>query len=151
MPWWVAALLAAACWGMQYMLMEHFFERVGFAAPYTFITLATALVITAIMFTVYPRQDWSFLWQNWTVAGLVTLYVVCGTGAYLLTALAIRDAGEATNPSLLEITYPLFIVIFTAIFLGKVHLDSRGFIGAVLIVVGCALVLWSQGSPKPEM
>ena len=95
--------------------------------------------------------DWSFLWQNWTVTGLVALYVVCGTGAYLLTALAIRDAGEATNPSLLEITYPLFIVIFTAMFLGKVHLDSRGIIGAVLIVVGCALVLWSQGGPKPEM
>jgi drug/metabolite transporter (DMT)-like permease len=118
---------------MQYMLMEHFFERVGFAGPYTFMTLATALVITALMFAAYPRQDWSFLWQSWTIGGLMALYVACGAGAYLLTALAIRDAGEATNPSLLEITYPLFIIAFTAIFLG-----------ALLIVVGCALVLWSQ-------
>jgi len=146
MPWWLAALLSAACYSLQYLLLEVFFtEKEKFASYYTFLTLANALVLAAIMFGLYPQQNWSHLWQSWSVGGLMLIYVLAGSGAYLFNALAIRDQ-DATHASLLEITYPLFLIAFTAVFLHKVHLNFLGFVGAALILGGTALVLYSQGN-----
>lgn len=146
MPWWLSALLSAACYSVQYLLLEVLFtEKEKFASFYTFLTLANALALTAIMFGLYPSQDWSHLWQSWSVGGLILIYVLSGSGAYLFNALAIRDR-DATHASLLEITYPLFLIVFTALFLHKVHLNFLGFIGAALILGGAALVLYSQGN-----
>lgn len=142
--WWFYALLSAACFGLQYLLLEILFRKVDFASSYTFLTLANAFMLAALMFAIYPHQDWTQLWQGWGVAGLLLAYVVCGSGAYLFNALAIRDK-DATHASLLEITYPAFIIFFTALFLHKVHLNLLGFLGAALILGGAVLVLYSQG------
>jgi drug/metabolite transporter (DMT)-like permease len=146
MPWWLAALLSAACYSLQYLLLEVLFtEKEKFAPYYTFLTLANAVALAAIMFGLYPDQDWSQLRQSWSVAGLMLLYVLAGSGAYLFNALAILDK-NATHASLLEITYPLFLIAFTAVFLHKVHLNFLGFVGTLLILGGTALVLYSQGN-----
>ncbi len=47
--------------------------------------------------------------------------------------------------SLLEISYPLFIILFTLIFLRQLHLNAAGLAGAVLILAGCVLVVFSRG------
>jgi uncharacterized membrane protein len=46
--------------------------------------------------------------------------------------------------ALLEISYPLFIILFTALFLREIHLDLVGMIGAMLILLGCVLVVFSR-------
>jgi hypothetical protein len=47
--------------------------------------------------------------------------------------------------SLLEITYPIFIILFTAVLLRKFHLSFAGSIGVALILVGGAIVVLSRG------
>jgi hypothetical protein len=66
-----------------------------------------------------------------------------GTGAYLFNALAINQK-NATMAALLEISYPLFIILFTALFFREIHLDLVGMIGAMLILLGCVLVVFSR-------
>ncbi|HXL25188.1 MAG TPA: EamA family transporter, partial [Chthoniobacterales bacterium] len=70
---------------------------------------------------------------------------IFGTGAYLFNALAIHQK-NATLASLLEISYPLFIILFTALFFREIHLDLVGMIGAMLILLGCVLVVFSRAS-----
>ena len=142
MAWWGYALLSAACWGLQYVLLEVLFRKVHFAASFTFLSLANGLLVAALMFAIHPRQDWSQLWQNWSIVGLMLLYLLAGSGAYVFNAYAIRNK-NATLASLLEISYPVFIILFTALLLGKVHLNAKGFAGAALVLAGCALVVWS--------
>jgi drug/metabolite transporter (DMT)-like permease len=142
MSWWGFAIVSAICWGMQYVLLEALFKRVDFAGAFTFLSLANGLTVATLLLAIYPRQNWSQLWQSWTVMALVAFYVLTGTAAYLFSAFAIRDK-NATLASLLEISYPVFIILFTALFLGKVHLNVTGFLGAMLILGGCALVLWA--------
>jgi drug/metabolite transporter (DMT)-like permease len=143
MTWWSYAIFSAACWGMQYLLLETLFGRVEFAAAFSFLSLANGLMVAGVMFVISPKQNWSQLWQNWPVAGLVLLYLVFGTGAYVFNAYAIHQK-NATMASLLEIAYPVFIILFTAIFLRKVHLNLIGFGGALLIVGGSVLVVLSR-------
>ncbi len=81
--------------------------------------------------------------QSWSIFGLIALYLLFGSGAYLFNAYAIRDK-NATLASLLEIAYPLFIILFTALFLRKIHLNLTGFLGALLILGGSILVVASR-------
>ena len=143
MTWWGYALLSAACWGMQYLLLEILFGKLEFAAAYSFLSLANGLLVALILFFIHPRQDWGQLVQSWPVAGMIVLYLLFGSGAYLFNAYAIRDK-NATLASLLEIAYPLFIILFTALFLRKTHLNLAGFAGALLIMGGSILVVASR-------
>jgi drug/metabolite transporter (DMT)-like permease len=143
MTWWGYALLSAACWGMQYILLEILFGKLEFAAAYSFLSIANGVLVALILFVIYPKQDWSQLLQSWSIFGLIALYLLFGSGAYLFNAYAIRDK-NATLASLLEIAYPLFIILFTALFLRKIHLNLAGFLGALLIVGGSILVVASR-------
>ena len=143
LAWWTYALLSAACWGLQYLLLEALFGRVEFAAAFSFLSLFNGVLVALIMFLIRPNQDWSQLWQSWPVAGMVVLYLLSGTGAYVFNAYAIHQK-NATLASLLEIAYPLFIILFTALFLRKVHLNAMGFAGALLILGGSVLVVLSR-------
>jgi drug/metabolite transporter (DMT)-like permease len=145
MTWWGYALLSAACWGIQYVLMETLFRRVDFAAAFSFLSLANGILVAAVLWLLYPKQNWWRLGESWSVIGLVLLYLIFGTGAYLFNALAINQK-NATLASLLEISYPLFIILFTALFFREIHLDLVGMIGAILILLGCVLVVFSRAS-----
>jgi drug/metabolite transporter (DMT)-like permease len=144
MSWWGYALLSASCWGMQYVLLEILFRRLPFAAAYSFLSLANGILVALVLFLIYPKQDWTQLWQEKRTLGMMMLYLIFGSGAYLFNAYAIRDQ-DATFASLLEITYPIFIIVFTAVFLGKFHLSFVGSIGAALILAGGAIVMLSRG------
>ena len=143
MTWWGYALLSAACWGMQYVLLEVLFGKLEFAAAYSFLSIANGLLVALILFLIHPKQDWSQLSQSWPVMGMIALYLLFGSGAYLFNAYAIRDK-NATLASLLEIAYPLFIILFTALFLRKMHLNFSGIVGAILILGGSILVVASR-------
>jgi drug/metabolite transporter (DMT)-like permease len=143
MTWWGYALLSAACWGMQYVLLEILFGKLEFAAAYSFLSIANGLLVALILLLIYPKQDWSQLSQSWTVTGMILLYLLFGSGAYLFNAYAIRDK-NATQASLLEIAYPIFIIAFTALFLRKIHLNFTGLLGALLIIGGSVLVVTSR-------
>jgi drug/metabolite transporter (DMT)-like permease len=145
MTWWGYALLSAACWGIQYVLMETLFRRVDFAAAFSFLSLANGILVAAVLWILYPKQNWWRLGESWSVIGLVLLYLIFGTGAYLFNALAINQK-NATLASLLEISYPLFIILFTALVFREIHLDLVGMIGAMLILLGCVLVVFSRAS-----
>src|SRR5690242_4356275 len=131
MTWWGYALLSAGCWGLQYMLLEILFNKVDFAPVFSFLSLTNGLLVALILFLIYPAQDWTQLWKNRQVLGLMTLYLLAGSGAYLFNAYAVNHK-NATVAALLEIAYPGFIIVFTALFLRKVHLNLVGFMGAFL-------------------
>jgi drug/metabolite transporter (DMT)-like permease len=144
MAWWIYALISAACWGAQYVLMETLFRRVDFAAAFSCLSLANGILVSVVLWVLYPRQNWAKLGESWPIICMVILYLVFGTGAYLFNALAINEK-NATMAALLEISYPLFIILFTVIFLRQLHLNAIGLIGAVLILAGCVLVVFSRG------
>lgn len=145
MSWWGYAFLSAGCWGLQYMLLEVLFEKADFAPVFSFLSLANGVLVAFILFVLHPAQDWTQLWRTKEMIKLSVLYLLAGSGAYLFNALAISGK-NATLASLLEISYPAFIILFTAIFLRKFHLNLTGGIGACLILGGCVLVAVSKSN-----
>jgi drug/metabolite transporter (DMT)-like permease len=143
MSWWTYALLSAACWGLQYVLMEALFRKIDFASAFSFLSLANGILIAAVLWLFFPRQNWLKLGESWSVIGLLVTCLFVGTGAYVFNALAINQK-NATLASLLELSYPLFVTLFTALFFRQVHLNPISAAGAALIFFGCILIVFSR-------
>jgi hypothetical protein len=145
MSWWGYALLSASCWGMQYVLLEIRFRRLPFAAAYSFLSLANGNLGSTgfVSYISETRLDAALAREaNFRHDDVVShfrkrrLFVQC---------LCYPRQKTRTFASLLEITYPIFIILFTAVLLREFHLSFVGSIGAALILVGGAIVVLSRG------
>ena len=138
-PWYVAALGAAVVWGIHYPLIDFALKRVS---------LMTVLLLTAIpvlLLVPFYRHilvaDARTLAQlgtgeRWTVLSIAVSSLV----ATVLLFISI-DRKNATLAGLIEITYPIFIVLFAWLLFREVHLTSTSALGGLLIMAGAAIVI----------
>lgn len=126
---------------MHYPLIDHALKRgISSVAVFT-LTLAPLLIVVPL----YYRQlaaDWATM-QNmdWSPRlAILAIIVTSAAGALLLIA---SIAGKnATLAALIEISYPVFVVLFAWILFGEYHLTPRVMLGAGLIITGVLLIIW---------
>jgi drug/metabolite transporter (DMT)-like permease len=51
---------------------------------------------------------------------------------------------NATLASLIEMTYPLFVVIFAYVFYKQMHVTASVFIGGLMVLVGSGLIIYNN-------
>jgi drug/metabolite transporter (DMT)-like permease len=51
---------------------------------------------------------------------------------------------NATLASLIEMTYPLFVVLFTYLFYRQMYITPSVFVGGMLILVGAGLIIYNN-------
>jgi drug/metabolite transporter (DMT)-like permease len=111
LPWYAAGLGAALLWGIHYPLLEHALKRVS---------LVTVLVLTVLPVLVVALVFRDALWRDalvlasmdWSDRARILLLSVTSLAATVMLFMAIGGR-NATLASLIEITYPLFVVLFT--------------------------------------
>jgi drug/metabolite transporter (DMT)-like permease len=75
--------------------------------------------------------------EQWMIAAIGATSTL---GAVLLY-LSINSK-NATLASLIEITYPLFVVIFAYVFFRQLHLTPSVVIGGLMIMAGAGLIIY---------
>lgn len=138
-PWYVAALGAAVVWGIHYPLIEFALRRVSLLT----VLLLTALPVLLLVpfFGQVLLADARTLAQlgageRWTVLSVALSSLL----ATVLLFLSI-DGKNATMAGLIEISYPIFIVLFTWLLFREMHLTWTSALGGLLIMVGAAVVI----------
>jgi len=142
LPWYAAGLGAALLWGIHYPLLEHALKRVS---------LVTVLVLTVLPVLVVALVFRDTLWRDalvlasmdWPDRARILLLSVTSLAATVMLFLAIGGR-NATLASLIEITYPLFVVLFTWLLFRQVHVTPSAAIGGVLVMAGAALIIWNH-------
>lgn len=141
--WWVSALLAAIIWGVHYPLVDRALEH---------LTSFTVLLVTVTpIILLYPFFHSDVVADIakipdlpttviWTLVGLM----VTSISASLLVYAAISGS-NATLASLIEITYPLFVGLFSIAILQENHLSASVVIGGGLIAIGTSIVIMGHG------
>lgn len=138
-PWYVAALGAAVVWGIHYPLIEFALRRVS---------LLTVLLLTALpVLLLVPFYGHVLLADARTLAQLgagerwtVLSVALSSLLATVLLFLSI-DGKNATMAGLIEISYPIFIVLFTWLLFREMHLNWTSALGGLLIMAGAAVVI----------
>lgn len=143
MVWWSYAFVAALFWGAQYVIAEMILKRNSFVSSFTYTNLINSLLTVGLMACLCPRNEWRNVLGSWQDLWLIGLYFLFGLGAGFFNALAISQK-NATLVSLLEISYPIFVVLFTALLLRKTHLTSFGLVGMSMIFCGYLIVVLNR-------
>jgi drug/metabolite transporter (DMT)-like permease len=142
LPWYVAAIGAAVAWGLHYPLIDFALKRVS---------LASVLVLTAVpilLLAPFYHRTLAADFQAWrTLPGNEQLTIL----ALMLSSLAgtlllfLSIAGKnATLAALLEITYPVFVVLFAWLLFREWHVSASVALGALLVFAGVGLIIWNN-------
>ncbi len=140
LPWYVTALSAAIIWGIHYPLIDFAMKRLS---VYSVLLISVIPIVLAIpLFTRQLGQDVEVFRmlpvnEQWMIAAIGATSTL---GAVLLY-LSINSK-NATLASLIEITYPLFVVIFAYLFFRQLHLTPSVIIGGLMIMAGAGLIIY---------
>lgn len=139
--WFVYAIGAAAVWGFDYFLLERLYRQS--LSPLFLLSLQMAfgaLCIGALcLLSGRAAESAALVWGDRQL-GLTALAAIAAFGAAnLLIALAIRE-GSAVIAALVEITYPLFIIFFSAVLIGQTGLNLGTVCGAGLVLAGISVI-----------
>lgn len=142
LPWYVAALAAAITWGIYYPLVDMALKRISLYSVILLSMIPVLLAIPLFLNTVKndvetvralpTSEQWIFV-----VLGLIGLF----GEVMVYTAITGKNA---TLASLIEMTYPLFVVIFTYVFYRQMHITPTVFVGGMLILVGAGLIIYNN-------
>ncbi len=141
-PWYVAALGAAITWGVYYPLVDMALKKVSIYSVILLSMIPVLLLLPAFIgviskdFEIVRRlpvnEQWVFL-----LLGLI------GLVGEVLVYVAITGK-NATLASLIEMTYPVFVVIFAYLFYRETHLTPSVFVGGLLILSGAAIIIYNN-------
>lgn len=141
-PWYMTALGAALIWGIHYPLVDFALKRVSVYSVLLLTVLPVLLLMPLFMrdlahdldtVAALPRADQGLI----AAIGLTSLL-----GAVLLY---LSIAGKnATLASLIEITYPVFVVMFAYLLFRQIHLNASVIIGGLLVIAGAALIIYNN-------
>lgn len=135
----VYSLIVAIARGIQYAILEKLLVQMPIAVMCFFSTLFNLFFRTCVMyFGKYNFNIKKYLHDKNTLLFfvVVTVLFLCAN-ALILFAIKSKNA---TVASLIEITYPIFVIIFSFIFFRSVHINRQTAIGGTLILWWIALV-----------
>jgi drug/metabolite transporter (DMT)-like permease len=139
--WFVYAVGAAAVWGFDYFLLERLYQQKLSPLFLPSLQMLCGALCVGLLCLLSGRtaESAAIIWADRQLA-LAALAAIAAFGAAnLLIALAIRE-GSAIVAALVEITYPLFIILFSAILIGKTGLNLGTVLGAALVLAGISVI-----------
>lgn len=138
---WIAyAISAAIVWGLDYTLAERIL--VHKISPITLMIFQLSiglLIFSCIGFSTQLKHDLAFINQNRYLIGLFIACVITFNLGNLLIFMSIK-ASNATIAAIIELTYPIFTILFTWLLFRVNYLSPAVIIGSLFIFAGVFLI-----------
>ena len=140
--WFFYALGAAIVWGLGYVLSQKLLQQYEMST--TFLIFMCCLLALPLYFTLsFAMGDFQdgmdLLRRDWRAFALVCIISVTVVGGnYLITNSIVEK--NAALASLVEITYPLFTLLFAYLILKEVQVNLYTGIGSLMILCGVGLI-----------
>lgn len=142
LPWYVTAIGAAVAWGIHYPLIDFAMKRLSVFGVLLLGVIPLLLVMPLflrelasdiVVFKSMPaKEQWAIL-----AIGLTS------TAGAVLVYLSISNK-NATLASLIEISYPVFVVFFAYVFFRQIHVNLSVVIGGLLILSGAMVIIYNN-------
>ncbi len=139
--WVLLSIAASIFWGLLYVLKEQIYGRISIFTSLMFSSLFLAIIAgTVSMFSGVLKRDIE------TIASSKELfwYIIAGLFILLAAELFIAfsiTAKNATLAGLIEISYPIFIALFSYV-LYKTQVSWQTILGGVCIFVGIFIIYY---------
>jgi drug/metabolite transporter (DMT)-like permease len=141
-PWYVTALAAALVWGLHYPLVDFALKRIS---VYSVLLLSVLPVL--LLMPVYLRDVARDLDTLRTLPagqqGMIAAIGLTSLAGAILLYLSIAGK-NATLASLIEITYPVFVVFFAFVIFRQIHLNTSVVVGGLMVIAGAGLIIYNN-------
>ena len=141
-PWYLAAIGAAIVWGIHYPLIDFAMKRLSIYSVLLISVLPVLFLVPMFLrdlardvdvFKLLPTNE------QWLVAAIGLTSTLGAVLLYLSV-----NSKNATLASLIEITYPVFVVLFAYLFFRQVHVNTSVILGGLMILVGAGLIIYNN-------
>ena len=143
--WIIYAVAASVCWGMSYaasseILKKGFSPLLFFFGYSLFCTLgaSVSLLTSGTLPNIWKHADLERSDIGWFLFSIA----IGALGAYL--TYAAMSAKNPTLASLIEISYPFFVVLFTWVFFRQCQLNFVTMIGGMLLLAGVFVIILGE-------
>ena len=140
--WFFYAIGAAICWGLGYLLSEKTMDQgvtpISLMALY--FVFGTPIFLAASFFEKTLKTGFEILISNKSALILFIAMSVAYTlgNFFIFKSISLKNA---TYTNLVEISYPLFTILFAWLLFKEFHLNMATIAGAVMIMSGVFLIL----------
>ena len=142
-PGFWLAILASVLWGLTYCLDERVLEGLSVAKLYFLLCLCGAAIAATVLLVQGSSPLGLFAFDTSKASLLlVAVTMVTATSAALAILSSIQLLG-ANKSAVLEISYPLFVALFS-VWLFKGQLQPPVVIGGVFIFIGSAIIVLAK-------
>ncbi len=142
MNWLLLALSTAILWGICYSSTEQIVKHVDIKSY-----LTASCLLSGLGFLIWGLVDGTLIkdlsndtsnsWW-WIILSSLTSFLAC------YCSVSAVKYGGASLASIIEISYPLWVVVFTSIINGKNNVSQSFVIGGLLIFCGTFIVVRGQ-------
>ena len=138
--WFAFAILASFFWGITYVFEEQVYKHISVISSLavSFLTAGIVFGLVALITGVW-KKDLVTLTSSKESLMLLALVTITTIIAELGIGFSINDK-NATLAGLIEISYPLFIGLFSFIFFRENNLNPGTIFGGLLIFLGVASI-----------
>lgn len=137
--WLVFAITAALLWGLNYSLAERVLQSISPVTLLALEMLVGALVFLLMSYFTTFKKDITLLMTDSNLLWLTILEVIIVLAASFFIVYSIQFK-NATLAGIVELIYPLFIILFTWLLFGENHIDASVIIGGTLIFIGVVFI-----------
>ena len=138
--WALYAIIASILWGIDYALTEKALQNIQFSMLLSIELFFGFLTMLGIaIFSGSYKTDLTGLFSSNKTLLLVVVIVVAFNIANMFIVLSIGDK-NATLSGLIEISYPLFIALFSWLFFRENNLSFGTILGGTFVLIGVSLI-----------
>ena len=123
MTWYGFAIAAGVTWGFTYLLNEMLYRHISFLTSMAIANTVIGVVMSIIVLATPLRHELRGIVQSKSVLLITALSTLSLLAAEIFIALSITGK-NATLAGLIEVTYPLFIILFSWLLLHDTHLNT---------------------------
>ncbi len=139
--WFIAALLAAVLWGLAYTFSERLLKT-GISPAFLMLSieaLTLPIILAIVLKSGNLQEQISILFSNKAAIFMCVFMAFAIIGGNLLILYSMSEK-NATITSLIEISYPLFVFIFSWIIFREIQINWQQAIGGLLIFIGVVVI-----------
>lgn len=137
--WFIYAILAAILWGLHYSLCEKIGYRISLLTLLALEMILGAILMGGYAYFTTLKTDVATLWTSPSLMRLTGFELIIVVLANVAIVLSIQSK-NATTSGLIELSYPLFTILFTWVLFNVHHLNLATVIGSILIALGVVCV-----------
>ena len=138
MTWYLFAIFAAACWGVNYVMVGKLLPTLSI---YTLYILPLCISVLYLPFSNFMNDVKTIAYSEMYVKIYVIVAIVSSIFANIFLYKSFKESDNVVLSSLIEISYPLFVCVFSYLFFKEFEMNSQTMLGGMCIIVGAVIII----------